>query len=318
MTSGWRRKMPVALHGASSSTASTGAAGLQSVASSATISAVKCVRSRLSRSRARRLSATSIAVTSQPAAASCIVLPPGAAQSVDRGARAGAEQPRGERGGDILHPPRALVDSRADRGSRCRAASGGGAGSSSSTFAGRPHRASVRSSGGGVAIARRAASTIASPHWSAQRSAVSAGSAGGSGSVTPRRLSVPNTPWTSLRGPPSTSGSTVAIAACARRAEREHLRERDAQREARLGVMRQRPLSRRIDQRVEIGQVAQHLGGDRARQRAVVVGADAGERAAAGLFDRLAPPQHRVEQPQRRLARGDAWGKPAGLRLVHA
>ena len=48
--------MPVALHGASSSTASTGAAGDQSSRSAVTTSAFSLVRARLSRSRARRLS----------------------------------------------------------------------------------------------------------------------------------------------------------------------------------------------------------------------------------------------------------------------
>ena len=73
-------------------------------------------------------------------------------------------------------------------------------------------------------------------------------------------------------------------------------------------------LRRRIDQRVEIGQMPQHFGRDRTGQRAVVVGADAGERAAGGLLDRLAPAQHRIEQAKRGLARGNArrgW-------LVHA
>src|SRR3546814_1979250 len=57
--------MPVALHGASSRTASAGASGVQTSASAATTSAARCVRARLSRSRARRLSEMSIAVVDQ-------------------------------------------------------------------------------------------------------------------------------------------------------------------------------------------------------------------------------------------------------------
>jgi hypothetical protein len=102
------------------------------------------------------------------------------------------------------------------------------------------------------------------------------------------------------------------------RAESEHLCQRDAQREPRLGVIGQGTLSRRIDHGVEIGQMPQHFGGDRAGQRAVVVGADARERASPSLLDRLAPPQHRVEQAKRRLARRDAGGQPGILGLVHA
>ena len=55
-----------------------------------------------------------------------------------------------------------------------------------------------------------------------------------------------------------------------RRAERQGLDERDAQRKARLGIIGQPRLGRRIDQRVEIGQAAQYFGGDGMGQRPVV------------------------------------------------
>ena len=78
-TSGWRRMVPVALHGASSRMASYGAAGSQSITSAVTRSAFSWVRSRLAINRSIRRAELSSAVTVKPAADSCIVLPPGAA-----------------------------------------------------------------------------------------------------------------------------------------------------------------------------------------------------------------------------------------------
>ena len=74
-------------------------------------------------------------------------------------------------------------------------------------------RASTRSIGGGTAMALAAASTIIPPQACSQRWATPPGSAGISGSAAPPRIRVPNTPWTSRRGPPSTSGRVVLIAA---------------------------------------------------------------------------------------------------------
>ncbi len=91
-----------------------------------------------------------------------------------------------------------------------------------------------------------------------------------------------------------------------RRAERQRLDERDAQRKARLGVIGQPRLGRRIDQRVEIGQAPQHLGGNRMRQRAVVAPLDPRGRTANRGLERQALAQHGIEQPQRGAARGDA------------
>src|SRR3546814_19766783 len=71
--------MPVAEQGASSKTASAAASGSQWRISPCTISAARHVRARLSRRRARRFALESTAATLHPAAASCIVLPPGAA-----------------------------------------------------------------------------------------------------------------------------------------------------------------------------------------------------------------------------------------------
>ena len=77
--SGWRRMVPVEEQGASSRTASNGPAR-HCVTSAATISAVRSRRARLLRSRSSRAGARSTATTWAPAAASCAVLPPGAAQ----------------------------------------------------------------------------------------------------------------------------------------------------------------------------------------------------------------------------------------------
>src|SRR3546814_8044662 len=67
---------------------------------------------------------------------------------------------------------------------------------------------------GGAASASAAASVISVPHWADQRSATSGSSVGVSGSDALLRMTVPNTPCTSLRGPPSTRGSAVDMAAC--------------------------------------------------------------------------------------------------------
>ena len=63
-------------------------------------------------------------------------------------------------------------------------------------------------------MARAAASTISGPQAACQRSATVCGKAGISGSFACLRISVPNTPCTSRRGPPTTSGNAVLIAAC--------------------------------------------------------------------------------------------------------
>ena len=77
--SGCRRIVPVAEHGASRSTRLTGRGGRQASASATSIRASSWRRSRLLRRRPARLSDSSTAVTAAPAAASCAVLPPGAA-----------------------------------------------------------------------------------------------------------------------------------------------------------------------------------------------------------------------------------------------
>ncbi len=69
--------VPVAVHGASTST--SGAVSCTSRASPSTMVAQRPVRARFSRMRPARTGSISTAVTRAPAAASCMVLPPGAA-----------------------------------------------------------------------------------------------------------------------------------------------------------------------------------------------------------------------------------------------
>ena len=71
--------VPVEEQGASSSTASNGSA-CHSVTSAATVSAARLSRARFCFRRSSRGAERSTAVTRAPAAASCAVLPPGAAQ----------------------------------------------------------------------------------------------------------------------------------------------------------------------------------------------------------------------------------------------
>ena len=185
-----------------------------------------------------------------------------------------AEQPRGERGGEILHPPGALVEARqvGDRAPRGEADMAGQ--QADRRRAARPASVgrigSVRSSGGGAAIARRGGvDHRRRPRRRASARRPAAGSVGSSGSVAPRRISVPNTPWTSLRGPPSTSGSTVAIAACGGVPSTSIWTSAMRSAKRALASSGSALLRRRIDQRVEIGQTAQHLGGDAMGERAV-------------------------------------------------
>ncbi len=72
--------VPVALQGASSSTASSGSDGRQVDASACTTVTSRRSRARFSRRRPSRAGFCSTAVTRAPAAASCAALPPGAAQ----------------------------------------------------------------------------------------------------------------------------------------------------------------------------------------------------------------------------------------------
>ena len=80
-TSGWRRIVPVALHGASSSTASNGSAGVHAAASACTTFGLQSpVPQVLPQSRQPRRVTLHRERPTAPAAASCAVLPPGAAQ----------------------------------------------------------------------------------------------------------------------------------------------------------------------------------------------------------------------------------------------
>ena len=240
----------------------------------------------------------------------------GCGASVDRGPRAIAEQPCGKRGGNVLHPPGAIVIAR-EVGDRDAARQAAVTGKQLE-----PLRA--------IPTAQRQVEQRRGRHRTAgSLNHVFAPLIGPAVSGIGRQRGRVGQCRTAPAKRAEHAVDQLARAAIdqwqhggdsgmARRAQRKHLGECDAQDEARLGVMRQWPLSRRIDQRVEIGQMPQHLGSDRAGERPVVIGANAGERAAAGLLDRLTPPQYRVEQPQRGLSRGNAGRESGSLGLVHA
>ena len=78
--SGWRRSVPVPEQGASSRIASNGSEAVHLLASAVMSSAARPARARFSPTRTMRRAEISTAVTFAPAAQSCIVLPPGAAQ----------------------------------------------------------------------------------------------------------------------------------------------------------------------------------------------------------------------------------------------
>jgi hypothetical protein len=91
-----------------------------------------------------------------------------------------------------------------------------------------------------------------------------------------------------------------------RRLHRQCLDECDAQRKARLGIVRQRLLGRAVDQRVEICQPPQRLGRNGMCKGAVVRPVEIARGDVERGFQRQALAQHRVEQPQRGPAGGEA------------
>jgi hypothetical protein len=80
-----------------------------------------------------------------------------------------------------------------------------------------------------------------------------------------------------------------------RGAQRKYLNQRDAQDHARLGVVRQLLARGAVDQRVEIGQMAQRFRHNRVDKGAVGRGQALGG-AMKGQFQRVAPAQHGIEQ----------------------
>ena len=101
-----------------------------------------------------------------------------------------------------------------------------------------------------------------------------------------------------------------------RGSEPKRLREHQPQHRARLGIGGQRLCGRAVDQRIEIVQPAQALAGDGDGKPAVLTGQPA--HRPTRLLQRLAPPQHRIEQTQRRRSRGHAGsgiGADVGARV---
>ena len=91
-----------------------------------------------------------------------------------------------------------------------------------------------------------------------------------------------------------------------RGAQRQHLDERDAQRETRLGIVGQPLLGRRVDQRVEIGQTTQRLGRDGVCQTAIRSTRQRARRRGERRLQRFTPAQHGVEQADSGAAGGGA------------
>ena len=288
-------------------------------ASAVTTSAVRPVRARFSRSRARRLS-----------------------RDVDRGdvpARRGELQRLAAgRGAQIEHacpPPGRRAAARGarrrdpaptSRPRRSRGSSGTGARAGRRTWPGsRLTPPSVRASRRSRRVgerqverrrrgdrARGGLDAIRRPRRRASGSRPDRAASAARAASRRARISVPNTPWTSLRGPPSTSGSTVAIAACGGVPSASAWTSAMRSANRALASSGRRALGRRIDQRVEIGQAAQRLGGDGMREAAVVGRGD--RRASRGRAPPRAPgrgaaPHRAAAARARRAGRADraAW-----------
>ena len=254
-------------------------------------------------------------MTSSRRAASCIVLPPGAAQrssavrpSPVPSSRAGIEAAIS----CTHHAPSPKPGSR-HASARARRRWPGIRLIAAERFAA-PARGSakVRSSGGGAAIAAPRPRPLLAPGV-VPALVDPAGSVGTSGSAIAARISVPNTPWTSLRGPPSTSGSTVEMAAWCGvpSASAWTSAMRSAKRALASSGRRLRGGASRSARRDRAGGAASRRrwhGQARGRRR----GRGRGRRVERG-FERQALAQHRVEQAQRGAARGRA-GRIGALR----
>ena len=167
--SGWRRMVPVDEQGASSRTASKRLVRRsRSWRRPATVVAASPSRARFAESVLSRVLEMSTATTEAPASTSCAVLPPGAAQrSTTRLPATCAHEMRRQRGGDVLHPPRAL---RRSRGAlRCAPWAGGARchWEARAPTSARPSAAgslfTVRSSGGSIRLAAAIACARSSP-----------------------------------------------------------------------------------------------------------------------------------------------------------
>ena len=215
--------MPVALQGASSRMASNWCLGSHVSASARTVFAFSPVRLRFALSRSSRRLEMSSAVTCQPCAASCSVLPPGAAHrsstwrpSPAPSSRAGSAAARS----CTHHAPSAnpgSVSTFAPRGRRRWPGIRLSADSWTCQCAVSAGSRSARSSGGGSA-SPAAIVGARSP----QRAATSSGRLGLPGSAASRLVSVENTPCASRRGPPTSKSRPVATTACGGVSSRNH------------------------------------------------------------------------------------------------
>jgi hypothetical protein len=220
-TSGWRRQVPVAVQGASSRIASNGASGSQA-ARRRDHEALRPVRARLSRSSSSRRFADVERGDLPAGAASCSVLPPGAAHRSSTRRPSPAPSSRAGRLRRDPAPTRRLRRSR--RGSRPRRRAAGAHGPASARR--RPARRPV-GGGAGRAASGRAAGRGEAGAMAAERVAPARGHAKRAGSAHragARRVSTSaeNTPCASRRGPPASSGRPVAITACGGVSSRSH------------------------------------------------------------------------------------------------
>ena len=286
------------------------------------------MRSRFSRSRSSRASDESIAVTAKPAAASCIVLPPGAAQrssavrpspgpsnraGIDaemscthqspspKPASSATEAPRSSRKWPGIRLTPAKLGRRAGRREgdverrrhRHRLAGGLDDVAAPGLLPARDHRAGQSGNFGQL---------DALPHQGAEHAVDELARA----AVDQRQ-----------------NGRDRGVL---RRAHRQRLDQRDAQGEARLGVVGQGLLGRAVDQGVEIGEPAQRLGRDRVREGAVVGPVEVARGGVERGFERkpLAQARRRAGAKRRGATRCRSdrarsadrpW--PAGIETIH-
>jgi hypothetical protein len=99
-------------------------------------------------------------------------------------------------------------------------------------------------------------------------------------------------------GSPLDEGERSGYRGMGRRAERQYLDERDSKDVARLGIAGQSLSGRRIDQGVEIGQTPQRLRGDGMGEGAIVGAIEVAGRGIERGFERQPLAQDRAQQPE--------------------
>ena len=279
--------------------------GFHVSASASTSRALRCVRSRFSRNRARRLPGRIDRRHFVSRGGKLHRFAAGRGTKIEHLLGVTGDQPCGKRRGEVLHPPPTALET-GELGDRTAV---------EPNVSWRERGAAMFSSvslrlcivGKGqverrpLAICRRAACMTSSPQAARHRSSTSAGRPGASYRLNALAQQCAEHP---VNQPPRAAvdqrqrGRDQCMV---RRAEADLLRERETDHHPRLAVVGQSLARGAVDQRVEVRQPAQRLARDRYRE-ATIRRRQVTDRAGC-TFQRLPPAQYRIEDLQCRTAR---------------